>query len=539
MMAGWGLLFRCGYAFIFQGRHGFLPIMAGVAFLVLCGYSGNTAAADFRKAKCWFDIPRDREMTCGSLHVPENRGKNSGAEIALATVIFQPDRERYEPIVFLSGGPGQTAGISTRNDIDGWWQFISQQTWMIGRRVVVVDQRGVGKSKPALDCSRFFKADDWNRVLLSVDADTTGFDKLRKDKVVACRSALTSKGIDLSAYSTAENAADINDLRKELGIGRWLLYGVSYGTKVALEVMDTYPEGISAAILDSVLPLDVDYLKEDGPNLARSLKLLDRDCRLDRHCMRDLGKAVETVVRQLDRQPILLRSPTKPNAPERYRYVSGVDFLDILFDSFYDRDAVEMLPPLIQSTYKHDYGPLTQMIFDDEGTGTDISDGMDFSVTCSESAPSKSSGVRAEYWAGWAERVDYSWICPLWLPEVSARPKRQSHRSRIPTLLLSGEYDAATPSDWAYRTAKNLPLSQVVVFRGIGHDVVGSDPCGSEVVADFLANPGRKIATACLGHLEAPQFTNPDEQWVGVRTRRSAAGLPKGRPPSSRFNHRH
>jgi hypothetical protein len=38
MMAGWGLLFRCGYAFIFQGRHGFLPIMAGVAFLVLCGY---------------------------------------------------------------------------------------------------------------------------------------------------------------------------------------------------------------------------------------------------------------------------------------------------------------------------------------------------------------------------------------------------------------------------------------------------------------------------------------------------------------------
>ncbi len=478
-------------------------------------------------------------MTCGSLHVPENRGKGSGAEIALATVVFQPDRERYEPVVFLSGGPGQSASISTREDIDGWWQFISQQTWMIGRRVVVVDQRGVGMSKPALDCSGFFKTDDWKRILPSVDADATRLDKVRKDKVLACRSALTSRGIDLSAYSTSESAADIDDLRKELGIGRWVLYGTSYGTKVALEVMAKHPEGISAAILDSVLPPDINYLKEDGPNLARSLKLLDRDCRLNRHCMRDLGKAVETIVRQLDRQPILLRSSPEANAPERYRYVSGVDFLDILFDSFYDRNDIEMLPPLIQSIYKHDYGPLARLIFDDEGDQTGIFEGMDFSVTCSESAPSRLSGKRAEYWTRWSESVDYSWICPLWLPEALARSKRQRQQSRIPALLLSGEYDAATPSDWAYRAAKTLPSSQVVVFRGVGHDVIDSDPCGSEVVADFLANPGRKIATACLQHLEAPQFVKPDVQWAGLRTRRSAAGLPKKWPPSSRFDRRH
>jgi hypothetical protein len=82
-------------------------------------------------------------------------------------------------------------------------------------------------------------------------------------------------------------------------------------------------------------------------------------------------------------------------------------------------------------------------------------------------------------------------------------------------------------------------LSQVVVFRGIGHDVISSDPCGAEVVADFLANPGHKIATTCLEHLEAPQFASPDQQWADAGTRRFAAGLPKGRLPSSRFNHRH
>jgi pimeloyl-ACP methyl ester carboxylesterase len=513
--------------------------MAAVAFLALCGSSADLAAANFQKTKCWFDIPRDREMTCGALHVPENRGSNASAEIALAVVIFQPDRERYEPVVFLSGGPGQAAGIGKREEIDGWWQFIGQQTWMIGRRVVVVDQRGIGMSKPALDCSPFLKSDDWNRILPSVDADASRLDKVRKDKVLACRSALTAKGIDLAAYSTAESAADISDLRKQLGIARWILYGVSYGTKVALAVMDAYPQGISAAILDSVLPPDIDYLKEDGPSLARSLKLLDRDCRLDQHCMRDLGKAVETIVRQLDRQPLLLRGSSGPKAPERYRYVSGANFLDILFDGFYDRNAIEMLPSLIESTYKHDYGPLSRMVFDNAGEGTDISDGMDFSVTCSESAPFKLSGSRAEYWTSWAESEDYSWICPIWLPQTSPKPKRRLHRNRIPTLMLSGEYDAATPSDWAYGAAKNLPSSHVVVFRGVGHDVVDSDPCGAEVVADFLANPGRRIANACLGHLQAPQFVSPEQQWAAAGMRRPATGLPKKGPLSSRVDYRH
>ncbi|CAH2400317.1 hypothetical protein MES5069_250083 [Mesorhizobium escarrei] len=80
-----------------------------------------------------------------------------------------------------------------------------------------------------------------------------------RDEVVACRGALIAKGIDLSAYNTAENAADINDVRKSLGIEKWVLYGVSYGTRLALEVMNEHPEGISASILDSVLPLDIDY----------------------------------------------------------------------------------------------------------------------------------------------------------------------------------------------------------------------------------------------------------------------------------------
>jgi len=497
----------------------FFMRVASAVFLI-CAWSGDLHAGEFKNTNCWFEIPRDRTMTCGTLNVPENRKKNAKAEITLSVVIFEPDRERHDPIVFLTGGPGQPTDIGSRDNIEEWWQFISAQSWMIGRRVVVADQRGIGKSIPTLDCSQYFKADHWNAILSSVDAEIS-FDKLMKEDVLACRSALISKGVDLSAYNTAENAADINDLRKALGIGKWVLYGISYGTRLALEVMNQHPEGVSASILDSVLPLDINYLKEDGPNLDRSLKLMERDCQKSKNCMHGLADAVQAIARQLDRQPVLLRSGGKD---VRYRYVSGANFLEFIFGSLYDRDAIQTLPDLIERTYKQDFEPLADVMF--EADDIEISQGMDYSVTCSESDRPDLSGKRREYWAKWVEADDYNWTCPLWLLEGGPVSQQRPRRSNIPTLLLSGEYDPATPTDWAYHAAKNLPLGQVVVFRGIGHDVIDSDPCGSEVVADFLANPRRKLKTECIEHLEAPQFTvAAEEPWRGVAAQHAAAAI--------------
>ncbi|WP_287296942.1 alpha/beta hydrolase [Mesorhizobium sp.] len=508
------------------------------AVLLFCAWSGDIHAGEFKKTNCWFEVPRDRGMTCGTLNVPENRKKASGTEITLSVVVFEPDRERHEPIVFLTGGPGQPTDIGDREDIEAWWQFISDQNWMIGRRVVVVDQRGIGKSIPRLSCSRYFKADHWNSISLSVDAEIS-FDKLMRDEVVACRSALIANGIDLFAYNTAENAADVNDVRMALGIKKWVLYGVSYGTRVALEVMNEHPEGVSASILDSVLPLDIDYLKEDGRNLDRSLRLLERDCQKSKNCMRGLGDAVRAIVKQLDKQPVLLRSDDGENAPAQYRYVSGADFLELIFGLLYDRYAIEDLPKLVEKTYENDFRPLADMIF--EHDDTEIAQGMDFSVTCSETNRSELPDKRLEYWTKWIGEADYTWVCPLWFPQGMTVSQKHPRRLDIPTLLLSGEYDPATPTHWAYRAAKSLPFGQVVVLRGIGHDVIDSDPCGSEVVADFLANPRRKLKTACIGRMQAPQFTAAaEDQWRGPVTQRAAAAIrsPKQMRSPFRFRHR-
>ncbi|RWE23921.1 MAG: alpha/beta hydrolase [Mesorhizobium sp.] len=498
----------------------FLLLAISAVALLLCAGGGKLYAGEFKNTPCWFEVPPDRTMTCGVLSVPENRKKKTGNQVTLSAIVFEPERERHEPIVFLTGGPGQPADISNREDIDGWWEFIGAQSWMIGRRVVVVDQRGIGKSAPTLDCSQYFEPDHWNAILKSVAADNN-FGSFQKKELVACRTALVAKGIDLDAYNTEENAEDINDLRNALGIEKWVLYGISYGTRLALEVMNQHPEGVSASILDSVVPLDINYLSEDGPNLERSLKLLERDCQKENSCMKDLSKAVQVIVRQLDRQPLLLRSSGQD---AKYTYVSGAEFLDIIFGMLYDRDAILSLPELIERTYEQDFRPLADILF--EPDDLEISQGMDFSVTCSDNNMPDLSDKNDQYWAKWVQSDDYSWACPVWALEHGAASQPPPRRTDIPTLLLSGEYDPATPTVWANHAAQTLPFGQVVVFRGIGHDVIDSDPCGSKVTADFLANPRRKVTTACIAQMEAPKFANPvQKMWSGVTAQHALSAM--------------
>lgn len=504
-------LFRC------WGAIHFSALAAAIGLGCLVSAAASADSSQFQQSKCWFEVPHDRQMTCGNLLVPESRVEPGTSRIKLAIAIFEPERERREPVVFLTGGPGQTAGIGSSEEVADWWYFLDTQAWTRGRRFIVLDQRGIGRSTPALDCSQFFDDDNWNHTTSRIDAHVS-FDKLQAEEVKACHLALMRKGINLDAYNTLENAADVDNLRQALGIKRWVLYGVSYGTKLALTLMERYPSGISASILDSVLPLDVDYAGLDGRNLQRVLALMERDCARARHCFPEkqrLTSTVETIVRQLNHTPLTLRSDPGESGAERFKSISGDDFLEVLFGAFYDRDSIELLPLLIHNTYEQDYRLLARMIFSSgDDQGPTFFDGMDFSVTCAETGGTRLAAGTPRYLVKWASSAIYSWVCPLWLPKKAAMHRVRPIRSGIPSLLLAGEYDPVTPPEWAIHTAAGLKLGQVVMFPGIGHDVIDSGDCGAQVVSDFLENPRKKVKTACVKELYAPEFEElPNEDW--------------------------
>ena len=101
---------------------------------------------------------------------------------------------------------------------------------------------------------------------------------------MACHDRLVKSGINLNAFTTLENAADVHDLIRALGYQQVNLEGVSYGTRLALTVMRLYPADLRSVVLNSVLPPQVNAFTSIPRAAARAFDVLFQGCAADPYC---------------------------------------------------------------------------------------------------------------------------------------------------------------------------------------------------------------------------------------------------------------
>ena len=126
---------------------------------------------------------------------------------------------------------------------------------------------------------------------------------------------MAATGVDLAAYNTTENAADIADLRVALGIDSWNVYGVSYGSRLALTVLRDHPQGIRSVVLDSVSPPTVNIVETWWSAPASSFKAIFAACAAQAACAKaypNLESDFTATVNRLDKTPASPRSRTSP-----------------------------------------------------------------------------------------------------------------------------------------------------------------------------------------------------------------------------------
>jgi pimeloyl-ACP methyl ester carboxylesterase len=233
---------------------------------------------------------------CYDLSVPENHGAPNGRTIQLHVAVFRSTaKDRVgDPILFLMGGPGAPGIESFSWSRGGFPQFNGRHD------VIVLDQRGTGSSIPKLTCPEFVAAvQEVQQKMLSDEGST----KVIAAAMRACHERLTDRGIDLAAYTNAEIAADVEDLRRALGIAKWNLFGWSYGARVALTVMRDYPNGVRSAVRDSVYPPQANQLSEFAANTQATFDALFARCRADAKCDQaypDVERAFYQLLTDLD-----------------------------------------------------------------------------------------------------------------------------------------------------------------------------------------------------------------------------------------------
>jgi pimeloyl-ACP methyl ester carboxylesterase len=183
----------------------------------------------------------------GEITVPESRARSNGRQIKLGFVRFRAlHATQTPPIIYLAGGPGGSGVDAARLPA----RFAIFQALREVTDVIALDQRGTGWSNEIPPCP--------TTLSLPLGQPTTR-DSLTaavRATANACARFWKDAGADLAAYNTWESAADIDALRGALGVKKVSLWGISYGSHLALAVMKRYPRRIERVALVGIEGLD-------------------------------------------------------------------------------------------------------------------------------------------------------------------------------------------------------------------------------------------------------------------------------------------
>ncbi len=401
----------------------------------------------------------------------------------------------HSAVVGLAGGPGQAAL--------GLGGFLAKAIGpaLGSRDLLVFDQRGTGESDP-LSCSA-----------LETFSTKPAYQLLRE-----CAFEI---GPARAGYTTQESVQDIEAIREAGGYEKLVLYGTSYGTKVALEYAERYPQYVEALVLDSVIPADgwepLHITSFQAiPGVLNELCSNNACAGITSNPTADLARLITQL-----RKHAVSGSVYDGSGKRHVVQLSEAGLFDILQAGDLNPALRALLPAAVVSALRHDSDPLLRLYLLAVGLipsvpnsqpvegSSEIDEALYATTICEESpfpwsrsAPAATRLAEALaflhaqpasdfYPFDASTALDDSPIplCVAW-PDASPLPPPPSALPDVPTLILSGEQDLRTPTANARAVAARIPDAQLLVVPYTGHSVLGSDfsDCAALAVQAFFAN---------------------------------------------------
>ena len=421
-------------------------------------------------------------FACSTLRVDLDRaGRADGADgrLGLRVAVQRSDRPAKGYLVYLTGGPGQPGLPAATRVLQRLGPVIA------GYGLVLLDQRGTGAG--ALACPRLQRSVGSSDIAVAA-----------RGSVEACARQV---GARRATFTTADTVSDLEDLRRALGATRLTLVGVSYGTFVAEQYALAHPGRVRALVLDSV----VDQRGADAlllRNMAAVPRVLRAVCR-DERCPGDVAAD--------------LRAALAFGADD-------VALLDTLVGLSIGDPSLEEVPPALRAAARGRLDGLERLAGEVREAASDVparefSAGLHAATLCAESdvpwtdatalPADREQGLaqaRAQLTPGrlggfepkTAVENGLADTCRRWPPLDKAPPVQTGSLPAVPTLLLAGELDLATPLEDAREQLERSPRGRLVVLPGMGHSVLSADPsgCALRVTGRFLAG---RAAGSCRG----------------------------------------
>jgi pimeloyl-ACP methyl ester carboxylesterase len=473
---------------------------ASLAICVLAGVGASPAGAALPFAPC----ANASGFSCASLTVPLDRSGKTPGTIALTVERKAASAASGQSaVVALAGGPGQAA--APLGELLGRAVAPALTT----RDMLVFDQRGTGHSS-ALNCPVF------NNVAALENATESTLGPL----VELCALQI---GPARGSFTTQESVEDIESIRHTAGYKKLVLYGTSYGTKVALEYAERYPEHVESMVLDSVVPssgpeaFGISRFAAIGTALGELCS--NRACSgITSNALGDLARVVARL-----RKHRLSGSAFDGSGKRHSVSLNELELLNILQAGDLNPALRALLPGAVHSALKGDPDPLLRLNLIAEGLVPSVpirpnpevervsqeeeNNALFLTTSCEETPFPWQRGAAAAtrqaealgalrtlpaddfypFDATTALSNSLVPICASW-PDASPAPAAPVALPNVPTLILSGGQDLRTPTSGARAVASLIPGAQVLVVPYTGHSVLGSDftGCAQAAVAAFF-----------------------------------------------------
>ncbi len=465
-----------------------------VCFILMSSYLSASEVSAIKLSECRIGSEaggRTVKAECGTLAVAENRDNASRMiDLNIAIIRTKSTKKLNDPVIMLAGGPGQSAVSSYISVAHGFRKILKD------RDIVLVDQRGTGKSNP-LKCD--FDKELQKKALKNPDIIYPELEK--------CAANLDA---DTRYYTTTESIKDLEEVREALNIDKWNIIGISYGTRKALTYIKLFPESIRTVILDGVVPQQEPLAASHEVNLITALQKQFAQCAKQPAChdaFGDVESKMWALFEKVETEKTIVRIQDHRTGEYEEMTLSKESLAMAIRMFSYSASGMNLLPLMIQKATDGQFETLASQANMIASSMDESMTNVEISILCAEDAPFYTEHrVEAEHYIFDEDFLGYlKKSCDVWPHLTMDSSFKDPVTSDLPVLLLSGELDPVTPPSFAETTLQTLSNSQHLIAKGQGHNVFPLG-CMPTIINDFITDPKQELDVECMDDFDYTPF---------------------------------
>lgn len=456
---------------------------------------------NFSEVPCWFESRPDVQARCGRIQV---WGMQQSYQLPIVVLASKQvggfTGSSSFPLMYLGGGPGSGLGLD-RINMDYWFNWYRRQN--INAPLILMDYRSTGLATPTFSCGPFRRA--YQQSIVG-KRDQSPADLYRITQ--QCRDIWIQRGFRETDFSSYALAQDIVAVAETLGYDTVNLYGVSFGTRLAMMVASIRPDLINQMVLDSPV-----YIHREGVHFwpqtfSGAIDGYFMECKHEDNCVVTEGEFLDALTwLKTNAMDISIGRRDQPGRWELH--VDDHLFVSSFFSGLYNPETIfrfAFAREMTTADQKEAMGLLMEWYIN-ELLQPDFNYFVYYANRCQDANPFDQAiydkGYAQSRWQNYLSYESQYDVCSLFDRQAIHHDLRL-HNIDTPTWVLTGSLDPITPSENARLLSQSLGNAALVQFKQTGHGVLNTQACLVGSLPVLLSNDTdqRQLFKSCANIIE-------------------------------------